>query len=320
MSPADLIESEENGFRQEGLGLAETLPRREIRIREKQLPHADPRQTKVAQGIAFLERDHVLAVTLMYNFPGVRTPQRRSLRYLIDTDNGDVIAIVDSFSLGMGRTGAGGAVGAKYLSRRDSRSVGVLGAGRQARVQLRYLLQVRKISRAYACGRTPSKTQAFCNEMGKELGIDVSPAETVGSMKNRIDILVTTTPSYKPLVFAESMTPGLHVNIIGADDPPKIELDAGALKKADKIVIAAEDSLLSGQFAIPMSERKFTREQVYGRIGEITAGLKPGRERDDEITVFHNPGLTLEDVASGYRAYQKAKQLGLGREVPDPFA
>jgi len=156
--------------------------------------------------------------------------------------------------------------------------------------------------------------------MGKELGIDVSLVETVGSMKNRIDILVTTTPSCKPLVFAESMTHGLHVNIIGADDPPKIALDADALKKADKIVIAAEDSLLSGQFAIPISEGKFTRDQVYGRIGEITAGLKPGRERDDEITVFHNPGLTLEDAASGYKAYQKAKRLGLGREVPDPFA
>jgi len=99
-------------------------------------------------------------------------------------------------------------------------------------------------------GERSPRHRLSANEMGKELGIDVSLVETVGSMKNRIDILVTTTPSCKPLVFAESMTPGLHVNTIGADDPPKIALDADALKKADKIVIAAEDSLLSGQFAI----------------------------------------------------------------------
>lgn len=320
VTPLDVIEAEEDGFRQHGLGLAETLPRREIRIRDKDLPHADPRQTKVAQGIAFLEKSHVLILQMMYNFPGRKIPPRRSLRYLLDTDNGNVLAIIDSMSLGASRTGAGGAVGAKYLSRRDSTSVGILGAGRQARVQLKFLTFVRKgITRAFVFSRTASRAEAFCEEMGKELGMDVFTAESVESMKGRIDILTTTTPSFSPIVFSDSLAQGVHVNVIGADDPPKIELDGDALKKADKVVIAAEDSLLSGQFAIPIAQGKYFREKVYGTIGEIVAGKKRGREGDEEITVFHNPGLTLEDAASGYKAYQRARTMGLGKEIPDPF-
>jgi alanine dehydrogenase len=321
VTPMDVIEAEEEGFRQLGLGLAETLPRREIRIRDKELPHADPRQTKVAQGIAFLEESHVLILQMMYNFPGVRERPKRSLRYLIDTDDGDTLAVIDSIGLGASRTGAGGAVGAKFLSRRDSRTVGMVGAGRQARVQLRFLTYVRKdISRAYVFSRSATHAETFCVEASKELGIDVSKVDEVERMKELVDIMVTTTPSFSPIVSAEALDPGVHVNIIGADDPPKIELDAAALKKADKVVIAAEDSLSAGQFAIPISRGQFSKNQIYGTIGEIIAGKKPGRTRDEEITIFHNPGLTLEDVASGYMAFLRAKQEGLGKEIPDPFA
>jgi len=321
VTPFDVIEAEIEGFRQHGLGLAETLPRREIRIREKQLPHADPRQTKVAQGIAFLGESHVLTLQMMINFPGVRVPPKKSLRYLIDTDTGDTLAVIDSLSLGASRTGAGGAVGARFLSRTDSDTVGMVGAGRQARVQLRFLTYVRKkISRAYVFSRSASHAATFAKEMSRELGIDISSLDDVEKMRDKIDIMVTTTPSFSPIVSSNALSPGMHVNIVGADDPPKIELEAAALKKADKIVIAAEDSLLCGQFAIPMSRREFSRNQIYGTIGEIIVGTKDGRTSGEEITIFHNPGLTLEDVASGHRAYLNAKKKGLGKEIPDPFA
>lgn len=71
---------------------------------------------------------------------------------------------------------------------------------------------------------------------------------------------------------------------------------------------------------IPMAEGIITKENIYGTIGEIIAGKKRGREREDEITVFHSPGLTLQDAAAGYKAYLRAKELGLGTEVPDPFS
>ena len=84
-------------------------------------------------------------------------------------------------------------------------------------------------------------------------------------------------------------------------------------------LIAAEDCYTAGQMRIPMDEGIISKRDVYGTIGEIIAGVKPGRESDDEITIFHSPGVTLQDAAVGYKAYIKAKELGLGVEVPDPF-
>src|SRR3989449_961656 len=165
----DFVEAAEDGYRQHGLGLAETLPRREIRIRGKELPHADPGLTVVSQGIAFHQQSGVVAVSLGYNFPARKNPPRKGLRYLIDSESWDVIAIVDSVSLSLKRTGAGGAVGAKYLSRKNSDTAGIIGVGRQGRIQLKFLLQVRNIKTAYVYSPTPSRTRIFSEEMGREL-------------------------------------------------------------------------------------------------------------------------------------------------------
>jgi len=319
LSLKDAVEAVQDGFRQHGLGLAQTLPRREVRIRGKELPHADPRMVRVAQGLAFLEESQVVVVHHILAFPDRATPSTRVVNYLIDANDGHVMAVIDSaIILGM-RTGAAGAVGARFLSRKDSSVAGIVGTGRQGRIQLRFLPQVRPIKRAYACSLVPQETQRFCDEMGHELGIEALPAGSVEKTVREADILVTATQSTVPFVKGEWLPPGLHVNIIGADDRPKIELEGAALRRADKLVIAAEDCFVAGQMRIPMEHRTIRTEDVYGTIGEIVAGVKPGRERNDEITVFHSPGVTLQDAAVGYKVYLKAQELGLGIDVPDPF-
>ena len=320
LSAKDVVEAVEDGFRQHGLGLAQTIPRREVRIRGKELLHADPRMTRVAHGLALLEQSGVVLIQHLLSFPDRRTPARRIMKYLIDADSGDVIAIIDSTTISRMRTGAGGAVGAKFLSRRDSSVAGVVGTGHQGKLQLEYLLEVRPIAKAYAYSRTPARTESFSREMASELGIDIYPTQTVREVVENADILVTATFATSPIVKAEWLHPGLHVNIIGADDSPKIELEGAALKKADKLVVAAEeDCLRVGQMRIPIKEGTITKEDIYGSIGEIIAGAKPGRENDQEITIFHSPGVILQDAASAYKLYLRAKELGLGTEVPDPF-
>ena len=319
VSPQDIIDAVEDGFRQHGLGLAQTKPRREVRIRNKHLPHAHPDMVRVAQGLAFLEQSGVMIIDHIFSFPDRRTPAMRNIKHLIDADDGHVIAVIDSVSLLGMRTGASGAIGAKFLSREDSSVAGVIGTSRQGRIQLRFLLKVRQIKRAYAYSLVPAETNAFCREMSAELGIDVMPSMSVEEVTRKADILVTATPSMRPIVKAEWLMPGVHVNIIGADDPPKIEVEALALKKAQKFVIATEDCLATGQLRIPLSEGILSEKDIYGTIGEIVAGIKPGREREDEITIFLSPGATLQDAAAAYKTYLKAKQLGLGIEVPDPF-
>jgi alanine dehydrogenase len=311
VTPLDIIEAVEDGFRQHGLGLAQTQPRREVRIRGKELPHADPRMVRIAQGLAFLEQSAVAVTHHIFSFPDRGRPMR-IVNHLIDADNGDLVAVVESLGLLGMRTGAASAVGAKYLSRKDSSVAGIVGTGRQGRIQLRFLSKVRSLKKAYAYSLVPSETDKFCDEMSAELGIDVSHSESIEQLVRRSDILVTATNSTTPFVKAEWLSPGIHVNIMGADDRPKIELEGAALKKAGKLVIAAEDSLAAGQLQIPMAEGVIERKDIYGTIGEIVAGSKPGRENDDEITIFHTPGLTLQDAAATHKAYVLAKRLGLG--------
>jgi len=315
----DVIEAVEDGFRQHGLGLAQTLARREVRIRGKELAHADPRMARIGQGLAFLEQSGVVLIQHVFAFPDRRTPPTRIIKHLIDADNGDVIAIIDSMNISALRTGAAGAVGAKFLSRKDSKIAGMIGTGRQGRIQLRALLQVRPITKAYAYGRNRVRVRKFCEEMRAELGIDVMPGNSIQQVVEASDIVVTGTPSMNPIVKAEWLSDGVHVNIIGADDFPKIELEGVALKRANKLVIAAEDCFEIGQMRIPMAEKTISAKDVYGTIGEIIAGIKPGRENEREITIFHSPGVVLQDAGAAYNVYLKAKELGLGTNVPDPF-
>ena len=320
ISLKDVIEAVEDGFRQHGLGLAQTLARREVRIRGKELPHADPRMVRVGQGLALLEQSGVVLIQHLLSFPDRRTPPIRIIKHLIDADSGNVIAIIDSMNISEMRTGAAGALGAKFLSRKDSSVAGMIGTGRQGRIQLHSLLQVRPIAKAYAYSRNPARTEKFCEEMSGELGIDVFPGESIEKVVKEADVLVTATFSMSPIVKAEWLSPGLHVNIIGADDLPKIELEGAALKRADKLVIAAEeDCFRTGQMRVPMEEGIISRKDIYGTIGEIIAGIKPGRETESEVTIFHSPGVNLQDAAAAYKLYLRAKELGLGVNVPDPF-
>jgi ornithine cyclodeaminase/alanine dehydrogenase-like protein (mu-crystallin family) len=194
-----------------------------------------------------------------------------------------------------------------------------VGAGLQGRVALKFLSRARPIKKVFAYSLVLSETERFCQEMGKELGIDVLPAQNIEQAVRRSDVLVTATPSMSPIVKADWLSQGIHVNVVGADDPPKIELEGAALKKADKLVIAAEDCFLAGQLQMPIRQGIITQNDIHGTIGEIITGRKLGRESDNEITIFHSPGVTIQDTAALYKVYAKAKELGLGVEVPDPF-
>ncbi len=319
VSLKDIVEAVEDGFRQYGLNLAQTQPRREVRIRNKDLPHSDPRMVRIGQGLAFLEQSKIAVVNHILSFPDSGNPPMRTLNIIIDANDGRAIAIVHSMALTGMRTGASGAVGAKFLAKKDSSVAGVIGTGRQGRHQLRSLLLVRPIRKAYTYSLVPQETEKFCKEMSAELGIDVQSTESIEHLVENSDIVVTATQSTSPIIKAEWLKPGLHINIIGADDAPKIEVDGAALKKADKLVISAKDCFLAGQLRKPIEEGIISETDVYGNIGEIIAGIKPGRENNDEITIFHSPGVTLQDAAAAYKVYSRAKELGLGINVPDPF-
>lgn len=144
---------------------------------------------------------------------------------------------------------------------------------------------------------------------------EIVPVEDAKTAVEGADIVVTTTPSRKPLVLDEWVAPGTHFNCIGADAPGKEELDPAILERAKIVVDDWDQASHSGEINVPLKKGILTKEDVWAEIGEIVAGLKPGRSSSDEITVFVSSGLAVQDAVTAQLAYEKALEKKLGRLV-----
>jgi ornithine cyclodeaminase/alanine dehydrogenase-like protein (mu-crystallin family) len=110
------------------------------------------------------------------------------------------------------------------------------------------------------------------------------------------------------------VSPGTHINAIGADAAGKQELDPAILRVARVVIDDWAQASHSGEINVPLSQGEITPEMIYGSLGEIVAGQKPGRKNPEEITVFDSTGLIIQDLALAYAIYLKARELGLGEE------
>jgi ornithine cyclodeaminase/alanine dehydrogenase-like protein (mu-crystallin family) len=114
------------------------------------------------------------------------------------------------------------------------------------------------------------------------------------------------------VVKREWVSPGAHINAIGADAAGKQELDPAILTAAKVVVDDWAQASHSGEINVPLARKELLPKQVYGCLGDIVAGKQPGREAPDEITVFDSTGLIIQDLALGLAVYQRARQQGLG--------
>ena len=325
LSFEETIEAVEDAYRQYGLGLAggnslihgdPVVPRCEMRVEGKNLPHMSPQVRSVNQSMAYLEQTGMVLLRFSYHLGN----RKGLVEHLIDARSGEVLAIIrGTFGWWM-RVGSEGAIGARYLGRKDSRTVGVIGTGQVGRAQLQAISRVVKVESVFVyAGRTSDHDIAcqYAREMGDKLGIEILVSDGPEKVVESADILVTATRSTDPIVRGEWVRPGLHINAIGADDPFKAELDGSALKKADKLVIDYELALDTKEIRLPMEQGILSRRNVYANIGQVVAGVKSGREKPSEITIFKSTGMTLPYVAIYAEIYRKAKALGLGTEIDE---
>jgi len=233
--------------------------------------------------------------------------------------NGTPIAFMDGTYITALRTGAAGAIGIKYLSREDSKTVAIIGLGVQGRAQLLGAVEVRDIEKAKVFDILPEACKKYAEEMSKKVGIDIEVAPTVEEAVRGSDIIITCTPSTKPFIKGDMIEEGVHISAIGADTRAKRELETDVLVKArdkGKIVVDSVDqALVVGDLAVPLQEGAIRKEDIYAELCEIVAGKKVGRTKADEITIFKATGLAIEDVATAYKVYQIAKERGIGREI-----
>jgi alanine dehydrogenase len=267
---------------------------------------------------AYLEEGEKAGVKVVNVHPGNPNrglPTVMATILLLNPSTGAPLAVMGGTLITNLRTGAAGAVAAKYLARRDSRVVGMVGAGVQARAQLRGLREVLEVERVKVVSAHPERTREYAEEVRREYGLEVEEAGEIREAVEGSDVVVTTTPSRQPLVREEWVSEGTHLNAIGADAPGKQELDPGLLRKARVVVDDLEQALHSGEINVPLSRGLLRREDLYGELGEIVAGKKPGRSSPREITLFDSTGLAIQDVAVAWLAYRKALRLGKGEEI-----
>jgi len=244
--------------------------------------------------------------------PDKGLPTVMALMILNSPETGFPLAVMDATYTTSLRTGAAGGIAAKYLARKNSSVFGFIGCGTQAYFQLEALRRVFDIGEVKAYDvreKAAKKFVSYCEDRG--ISASVQPAEEA----SRCDVLVTTTPSRKPVVKAEWVEEGTHINAIGADGPGKQELDVEILKKAKIVVDDLEQAKHGGEINVAVSKGVIGVEYVHATIGEVIAGLKDGRESDEEITIFDSTGLAIQDVAVAKVVYENALSKNVGSKI-----
>jgi alanine dehydrogenase len=229
---------------------------------------------------------------------------------LSDPSTGRVLAFMDGTYITGIRTGAAGGVAVKYLARKDSKVIGMIGAGTQAKTQLMAIAEVlSKIDDVKVYDLFNEASQKYVKEMHAKLGLNLHSVATIEEA-TEADIVVTTTPSTKQVVMDKHIRPGTHINAIGADAKGKEELEANILLRAKVIVDDIEQASHSGEINVPISQGLMTVDNIHCTLGEVVAGYKKGRESDEEITIFDSTGLAIEDIICAQLVYEKAKESG----------
>lgn len=244
---------------------------------------------------------------------------RGSFRFVVllyEASSGRLLAMLEADHLGRLRTGAASGVATKYLARADAARVAVMGTGGQARTQLAAVAEVRKIAQARAFARDVERRRTFCQEMSRQLGFSVDPAESAEAAVRDADIVITATTSSEPVVHGDWLHSGAHINAIGANMAKRRELDNVAIARADTIVVdSLEQSREESGDLIQEFNRNSSRWEDVHELHEIVAGSRRGRKTNNEITLFKSNGIAIWDVAVAGYVYRQALAQGRGKHI-----
>ena len=233
------------------------------------------------------------------------------------------------------RTGSAGAIGVKYLARKDSENLLMVGAGHQAFFQIAAtLIVLNQIKKVMVYDPIDYKFAVdFCHKiktklddeilskykdddmLAKKFDLNFVATDDIEKSTGGADIIITATPSYKPLIKEEWIKKGTHLTCIGADMEGKQEIDENIFSKARIFVDDLEQASHVGETEIPIKKGIIKKEDIAAEIGEVILGTKPGRMSDDEITIFDSTGIAHQDLLTATYTIKIAKEKGLGTIV-----
>lgn len=222
-----------------------------------------------------------------------------------DPETGYPLAIMDATELTAYRTGAASAVASKYLARRDARTLGLVGAGQQAYAQFRAHAEIFRFSSVRVFDISEAAVENLVAAFPQYPLQASSIEEAVAS-----DIVCTLTTATGPIIKREWVKPGTHINAVGADAGGKQELEPSILRDSIVVVDDPRQAAGGGEINVPVRDGLFRIEDIHATLGDIIAGLKPGRPDDRAITVFDSTGVAVEDIATAEIIYRGAVEKG----------
>ena len=243
----------------------------------------------------------IKVITVFHSNREKGLPSHQGVVILFDANNGQPLMIFDALEITAIRTAAASAAATKLLSRDDSATLAIIGSGEQARRHIEAILLVRKIKQVNVWSRTEENAVQLVDEMTGKYNIPFHVKKTVKQAVEAADIICTVTSSKEPVVRGEWIAKGTHINAVGSSTAAARELDTEVILKS-KLFTDCYESLFNeaGDFLVPEKEGALPDAHVKAEIGEVLAGVKKGREKEDEITLFKSLGIAAEDIFSAW--------------------
>lgn len=267
----------------------------------------------------YLSRSQALAVKVVSihnRNPHLGLPRIHALVVMLDPATGAPVAAMEGGYLTALRTGAAGGLATDLLARRDAEVAAIFGAGAQARTQMLAVAAVRRIKQFWLYARRRETVEALIAEMQPLLSAELLIADSASQAVREADVICAATSSRTPVFDGNELKPGAHVNGIGSYTHEMQEVDGATLRRASKLVVDQREAALTeaGDLITAIERGDIRASDIYAELGEIAAGLKPGREHENEITYFKSVGNAAQDAAVAQAIYQHALKENLGVE------
>jgi ornithine cyclodeaminase/alanine dehydrogenase len=264
-------------------------------------------------------------------------PQLIGTVMVFDSETGAPKALLSGEHITMMRTGAAGAIGAKYLARKDSKTLLMVGTGNQATLQIAATLMVMpSIEKVYLWNPIDTKdAEVFKDNIKERLSLNVldliENQDTLADVKRKFDvefevvydiekatrssdIVITVTPSRKAMIMKDWVKPGTHFSCIGSDMSGKQEIDEAIFGIARVFTDDIVQSMSVGEAEMAVKKGIIKEENIISEIGAVINGKVKGRQSDEDITIFDSTGIALQDLITANYAIEKAEKLNIGTQ------
>ena len=255
----------------------------------------------------------IKVITVFPGNHGTELDSHQGAILLFEGERGQLVAVVDATEVTAIRTAAVSGLATRLLARADAGDLAILGSGTQARSHLAAMAAVRRLRRVRVWSRDPARAAAFAESARSEQACDVAAVASAREAVTGADLVCTTTSAREPILEGAWLSPGAHVNAVGACLPVVRELDGEAVARARLIVDRRESALAeAGDILLARAEGAIGADHIAGELGEVLIGTCPGRRADDEITLFKSLGIGIEDIAAAHFIHRRAREQGAG--------